>query len=534
MDFKILEHKEILGHDGNKLHLYKIIFNGQKIWINPSKFDKGLMEVKGQIITIKESLEVYYYIEDRINKNGKFKVLLPKPNGSSEIVSEPAVAYKTSPKISDKSDNIEKYFLKLKDRDKLYNVNESADDSKKINIIPKSSKTDFIKEILSRKQVSHQNLKRIIELGAIGGVEELMKEIDTIKSRLEAVKIDSNKSEKRDKQKFHDPPLVGKLLSKFRYDNNLKWNCHTWDNIEFESMDGYFSAVQNHYKEFSKLTSYCPDLYWKLIYPFIFQKKLSVSKNGEHIPYRWGQYDLKVGWQYPIDLVKNWTEKNYFNQPKAYRMLPFEMEIPKELCPTDRINQKTIKYFGEVTELFKKEIEFRTNELYYAVDKLVKQELSDFNVLQDDLAHLKNKEFYTYTSKVLDGLRAIFQMIKTRSEFPTVRIGINLSESDLNIEIIHVDSFDNKTLNHNHKLLQSNSGQYGGDLGKAVAAFYSLCDFEIESVFKDNQGKKLSAGIKFLYDTDNKTCSSPKIEENLKHDILGFKYRLIFPLQKQE
>jgi len=394
------------------------------------------------------------------------------------------------------------------------------------------SKIEFIADILRDKRLNGELRRRVVDIA----FSEIKLKGTDLHSFDEHDPGGTPEIKEGTKKLKHDPIFVSKLLSKFRYDNIMKWTSHSWDTIEFNSMDDYFEGIQSHYSEYILLTQYCPNLYWELIFPFIFQKKLTTKKNsnGETNPFKWGINDLKMGWQYPQDLMKSWCEINFFNQPKKFRKLPFEMEIPKELRPENRINDISIKYFGEIADLFKKEIEFRENALYYSVKKLVKLELSDFVISQNDLDQLKNKEFYTYTTKVIDGIRAIFQMIKTRSEFLEIQIRVIIIEAFLTIEIVHINSFDYKTLDNKHKLLQGNSGKYGGDLGKVVSALHSLCGFEIESVFKDDRGNKIPSKVKFLYNSSNKICSFPIVERNLKHPVSGFTYRLIFPLHTQK
>ncbi|NLX66483.1 MAG: RNA-directed DNA polymerase [Bacteroidales bacterium] len=340
-----------------------------------------------------------------------------------------------------------------------------------------------------------------------------------------------------EKEVLHDPTFVVNQLKKFTSDPILKWTTHFWDIPQETDSDGHslrgiedhFTAVNSRFDEFVVIKKYNNNLWWKVIYPFIFQNKLS-EKNNTEIPFKWGEYDLKVGWQYP-KLITEWTKNNYDNLPPALKKTPFEMPIPKEFI-TDGANRKyqelfgkEIRYFGDIIQLFKREIEFReeTKDFYYEVKSLAKQEISEFSV--NGLESLKEFFFFTYTAPVLKAIRRIFRMIQTRTEHREVIIECKkfTDLSFIELRIIHKNSVSNRDSEDNKITNPS------GDLLEVVKNLISICDFEIESSFKDGKFRitYLSPDTKVI--KHNNQYHLRPLKQSLD-SIYGFTYVLKFPI----
>jgi hypothetical protein len=339
---------------------------------------------------------------------------------------------------------------------------------------------------------------------------------------------------------FHNPGELNKLLSNFTRDPILKWTTHSWDvliinpfregeNSSF-TINDYFKAIEDRFKEYIKIKNYCSDLWWKAIYPFIFQNKVSKNNDGKEIPYQWGEYGIKIGWQYP-DVLKKWAEKNYDSQPNASRKTPFEMEVTKDFLSDAALKRykelfgKEIKYFGDIVELFKREIQFReeSKDLYYEILEIKKQELIEFNV--SGLEKLKDFSFYTYVPNVLKAIRRIFRMIQKRTEFPDIEIICSQSGNLIELRIVHIDSFPSK------KSSDDKFQNPSGDLIELIKKLISLCDFEIESKFSDGNFR-----ISYLYDNvEIKKVEEGKLILSPQKHILntvpkGFTFILKFPI----
>lgn len=409
----------------------------------------------------------------------------------------------------------------------------------------------FIKDYFSDKghvKKGKPNLANVIK----GKLEFLKmvkgREDDTyirLKERFDKLVINHspNKTEKTNTNKLlrpsdekdivHDPEFVVNKLKLFTSDPIMKWTTHFWDILSetdsgnFRSTEDYFDSIKARFDDFVKLQKYNKNLWWKVIYPFIFQNKLS-KKDSREIPYEWGEYDIKIGWQYP-GIIKDWTVENYDKKTSATKKTPFEMPISPEHI-TEEANQKyrelfgkEIRYFGDVVELFKREIEFReeTQDFYFEVKSLARQELGEFHI--KGLETLKHLSFFTYTSAVLKSIRRIFRMIQTRTEHREVIIeGKKLRDlNHIELRIIHKNSVSFKNSNHN-KLTRPS-----GDLLEVIKNLISVCDFEIESKFIDGNYKIIYLGEsnKITYINNQLEVSPTK---QLLSDVQGFTYILKF------
>lgn len=333
---------------------------------------------------------------------------------------------------------------------------------------------------------------------------------------------------------LHDPKLVIDKLNQFTSDPIMKWLTHFWDipsNInpeENNSTENYINAVNSRYEEFFKLQKYKTNLWWKVIYPFVFQKKLSTNKEGELIPFKWGQYDIKIGWQYPDDVIK-WTKENYDNKSTASKKTPFEMHISDEYITKDahkkykNLYGKEIKYFGDVVNMFKREIAFReeTRDFYNEIKDLVCMELREFEV--KGLEYLKDKSFTVYTEPVLKAIRRIFRMIQVRTENKNVEITCEqLSNKDrIVLTITHVGSCPLKSSEHEKFLSPS------GDLEAVIKDLISICDLEIAANFTDGDFmlKYLYPNVELSHENNRLHIAEIK-KENCK--VKGFTYILKF------
>jgi RNA-directed DNA polymerase len=397
-----------------------------------------------------------------------------------------------------------------------------------------SGKLEFLKMVKGVENRTYIGLKNRIDwLNKILSSGKTETNI-TIKVNQNSEELDTSHEHKFNNIK-HDPQFVINKLKQFTYDPIMKWTTHFWDipteNIDKHSLRGiedHLKAINSRYNEFVALQKYNKNLWWDVIYPFIFQKKLSKVDSHEEIPFKWGKYGLKIGWQYP-GIVKDWTVVNYDKKTSATKKTPFEMPILPEHI-TEEANQKyrelfgkEIRYFGDVVELFKREIEFReeTQDFYFEVKSLARQELGEFHI--KGLETLKHLSFFTFTSAVLKSIRRIFRMIQTRTEHREVVIeGKKLNDlNHIELRIIHKNSVSYKNSNHN-KLTRPS-----GDLLEVIKNLISVCDFEIESKFNDGNYKIIYLGEsnKITY-INNQLEVSPTMQ--LLSDVQGFTYILKF------
>ncbi len=334
---------------------------------------------------------------------------------------------------------------------------------------------------------------------------------------------------KQIKKKYHNPEKVLEWLKLFTLGySSIKFSTHIWDEKDlFPTYNNFIEKVNNEFtdKRFSLLQNYSANLYWEKLYPFLFQQKLTSLEQSGKKAFGWGQHQIKIGWQYP-GIIKEWCAENY-DEKGIHSQHPFSMEIPDDLKPSVTIHGKTIKTFEDAANLFKKEIEFRDNDLYIGVKIAVKKEVGNFIVDEELLNSLRGCSFYTNTEYILKAVTRILRMIRSRPESQKIQITCHYDESlkEYQLEITHINSFSDKELSHPKIALSEDSG----DLIFLRTILQSLCDFSIESRFKDSQGEFTSCRIDYLYKGVDENKWKPKINF-INETPQGFKFLLKFPV----
>lgn len=386
------------------------------------------------------------------------------------------------------------------------------------------NKNNFIKELLEDKKINQNQRERIFELAS--------REFSIEGSREERVeKIEEmlfNKKNTKSKKK-HNPKEVVKKLKLFTLDNStLKYSTHLWDEGGlFLSFEDFTKRLDNELVKYKihELQYYNSDLYWNKLYPFLFQKELTEIQKKGATTFGWGQHKILLGWQYP-DIIKNWCVENYDNKGNN-ASLPFSMRLPDEFRPQKTILGKTIVSFEDVVNIFKKEIEFRDNDLFVAVKGALRKEMSDYEINDNDLESLKGCSFYSNTEYVIKAIIRIFWMIKSRSASRKIKISCKYIDNSnvYDFEIIHVNSFSDKEIAHPKLMLKEETG----DLSILRTTLQSLCDFSITSRFKDTNNDFINAKIEYLYYGVDQKNWEPKIRK-ITEPITGFKFNLKFPV----
>ena len=325
---------------------------------------------------------------------------------------------------------------------------------------------------------------------------------------------------------IHCPREIVNFLKLFSNKSSaLKYTTHTWD----ISSDGSFSYAS--YKEFIEqckkdfyekyryegnknyIYRYNQTLYY-LIQDFLFREEDNEKYKG------WGRFHIKIGYCYPKGELERWMDENPGKQPGSMPLSIF----PKELRPI--VNKKVLGNFEEVGSLFKKEIQFRGNDLYNDIKKVFGS--ADYEVDPERLETLKGIEFYTSTWSFKTALEIVKQNVAARSsEHNKVEIWAevhdekNESEKYVDIFIDQLGSFSDKNVNDDKLMLRNGMGQIS-DIKKWLV---SLCDFHVESRFMI-KGKKSFARIDYLKDTD--ITKEPEVSNIDNSD--GFKYCFRFYL----
>ncbi|NJC27025.1 hypothetical protein [Neolewinella antarctica] len=331
------------------------------------------------------------------------------------------------------------------------------------------------------------------------------------------------------KKRKHDPKKVLGWLQLFTKNNSaLKYSTHIWDQTGLYQTYGDFVEALN--KDLSNnqvydMQNYSSDLYWEKIFPFLIQKELTKLQKdlSNNKKYGWGTYEMAIGWQYD-KIIEDWCKKNFDNKGGAAQS-PFTMKLPEDARPEKSILGTTIDKFENAVYLFKKEIEFRDSDLYLGIKRLVRKKLSGYEV--KSFISLQECSFYTNTEYVLKAVERIFDMIRARPASASVDVSCKLqsSSNEYILKIRHADSFANKSILDPKLTLEYDSG----DMSILRTILLSLCDFSVESKFKDDNGEDINAELKILYNgvEDNEWRVIPNI---LQAPVLGFTYILKFPV----
>ena len=372
---------------------------------------------------------------------------------------------------------------------------------------------DFVTEERLKDFVTIDKLKEIIASHSSSDVEKKKGSADS-----------QNKNELG--STMHSPKEIVNFLKLFSNSSSaLKYTTHTWDktsdgSFAYSSYDDFMKqCAEDFYEKYrdedkNNRIYKCNQPLYFTIQNFLFRKEDNEKYKG------WGQHHIKIGYSYPPNVLKEWMDENPGKQPGS---MPLSI-LPKELRPT--VKKKVLGNFDEIGLLFKKEIQFRGNDLYNDVKRIFTS--TEFEVNAQKLETLQGIEFYTCTGLFKSALSIVKDNITARSsEYNKVEIYAeihdenNESEKYVDICIDQLESFSDKNINDDKLMLKDGIGQIA-DIKKRLI---SLCDFYVESRFKI-KGKKSFARIDYLKGTD----ISAKPEVTSIQECDGFKYCFRFYL----
>jgi RNA-directed DNA polymerase len=388
----------------------------------------------------------------------------------------------------------------------------------------------FISDLLNHPTISKTERVAVIELWDI----EIQKKLKRIEEKITTLRGNSIKPEgvlKASDNKnllSHDPSAVTNFLNKFKDNTALKWTTHLWDNLKYNSIESFINEI-NEDKSYLSLFNHNRDLL-NLIKYFIYTPTTPIENN---IPqYGWSSKlsEMKFGWQFPNNLLIDWCKINYDNKDINSRKSPFKFIIPRELRPKNKVKGFEVKYFEDVVNVFKTEIQFRDNYLENEILKL-QNRMKDFEF--SGLESLRNLDFYTYTSAVLASIETILLMIRKYETANLVQFKSKIDAQYLNLTITQPNSFPSKLLNlENTKLF------IGGELNAIAANLFSLADFSISTKFTTIDNQLIDGELKILHQesiaewVNSSTInlvSNPIFEKN-QSESTGFTYNITFKL----
>jgi len=265
--------------------------------------------------------------------------------------------------------------------------------------------------------------------------------------------------------KGHKPQKLIKLLSNFTLDKPLKYSTHYWDfNLknEYNNFDGFMEAVEINFNTIKDdLKRLSPNLYQK-IYTFLFE----VNPKDD---YSWCSVaDINIGWS-SIDGLRE-----HCNSGKK----PSEFKLPNVI----EIENRDITTFKEIIELFKQEIEIRSEfnnleDIFEAQYDNIDEDF-DYDPFQSKL----KKQFYTDRESFLNAINIIFIEMNKRKTYPNIEVYTKeLEDRSIEISIKQVNSIMDKSPQELLKKIEDG----GGDLGNIKKLLSNLCDWSIEGSYED-------------------------------------------------
>lgn len=404
-------------------------------------------------------------------------------------------------------------------------------------------KYDFIQEILESKKLSPAQRERVLllalqELKSENNKdEELIKRVEEIEGKLNEIKsinfpynelaTHDNNSQNKKNELTHNPRLVSQYLTKFKENTALKWATHIWDEKKYDTIDLFIQDI-NADKGYNELFNVQRDLY-NLLDKFLYNPKVDLNENG--VPrFGWPNlHDMKIGWQFPNNLLINWCKENFDNKDETEIKYPFQYNLPKELKPQKKIKDIIVTTFENVVDIFKTEIQFRENYFYKELKKR-NNKMADYEF--EGVENFKNLDFYTYTNGFLSAIDTLLAEIRKNETEKKILFSYEMQENELIIDITHTNSFPTRQLNTNN-LVQF----LGGGMNAISGSIFSLCDFSIISKFIDEKDNEIHGELSIVYDgikgkisgKEISIIGTPKLQAYDK-EINGFTYRFKFYL----
>jgi hypothetical protein len=354
--------------------------------------------------------------------------------------------------------------------------------------------------------------------------KELLRRIEHIEDLVKTPNTSGNNTAAN--EVIHDPSKIKEFLYKFKANTVFKWSSHSWDEKKFETIKDFIQELNKNKKEVNILFKYNRNLYNLLIY-FLYIPKNKDASND--LKFGWPNLNkMKFGWQFPNNLLIDWCQVNFDNKNEYEIKKPFQFILPQYLRPGERIKDKEIKYFQDVVDVFKTEIQFRENYLYYEIQKL-SNTMKDYEFY--GIEELKFLDFYTYTPGILKAISQILDLVKNNETATKILFSYKKIEDKLIFTIHQRNSYSLKSLDINNleKFI-------GGELNAITEDLFSLADFSIISKFKceskyiNGELKILYPGVKGMAKGKNINLIDKPLFEELGEEVDGFTYKMIFTI----
>lgn len=357
--------------------------------------------------------------------------------------------------------------------------------------------TRFLNYLFSNKHLTREQRRAISQLLVRDIPNEIEQEPDVVNSDGEVVP----------NAKMHDVKPVSDFLHLFTEKEALKYTTHTWDRLStgkfcFDNYEKFKSQYETILKKHN-IYQYHKGL-GMLVRNFLI---------NEDPTYSWSEHHIKIGYN---KYVEQWMNDNPDEQPMAMPLKAF----PTDLKPGP-INRSSLSSFGDVVEIFKHCIEFRDNDLYLMVKKVFNKK--DFTIDKEKLESLKGIVFYTHTESIKQALEQIAGNVFSRTGHPNIEISCQIKTGNQRdafvLEILQVGSFSNKPV-LDDKVLGTNED---GTINTIIKKIYNLCDYSVESKFRDKDNNIKDFRINYLVSDQG----MPLFQE-IQSECRGYKTILTF------
>lgn len=287
----------------------------------------------------------------------------------------------------------------------------------------------------------------------------------TVKQELTAADIATPSiKEMINKTQNTNPQELVKILSNFT-NKPMKFTTHTWDFGSLESAFGTFDeameAVKKQFDGIDKELEVLSFSLHKKITLFLFNVNPTTEDS-------WcSKADINIGWL-SLDGLREHCDngKNAFDFPLKEKTIV--------------IDNNELNTFGDIINLFKQEIEVRTDfnnlEQIFSNEKKKLGRGFKLNLVDAKL----QRQFYTDTQSFSFAIEKIFAEIKKRKEYSNIEVSTReFEDRSLEIKIIQIGSNVDKSAKTLIDEVQS------GDFADIKEALTNLCDWSIESICED-------------------------------------------------
>ena len=389
-------------------------------------------------------------------------------------------------------------------------------------------KNSFMFAVLNNPSLTQKERERVISLITRDIEQDLMAQTqrlirEEIKQKSGAKEDKSNGDHARQEAWIHDPRKVCDFLNKFTSDPILRNVFHSWDPSAVKDYDDFIFKIKECLtkdKTFRDLYHYNIGLNYTLR-EFILnngKKEFSIPKE-----------DIRIGLQYPPDVIKAWMGNNKKNKLAEMPMSAF----PVEYRPKGTYGGREIANMNGLIEYVKHIIEFRD----FDFEAMIYDQFTNPDFTPSIDGSVQGISFYAYTSMVKGFLVTVLDNIRRRilngapnkvSVF-TKELGKNTFE----LHILHEGSFADKDINDGKLLYSGDVASWRLWQGGQYNSLVSVCDYAVQSRFYSDDGSHSLKPyrIDYLYPGihGNSSDDIPEPRKSLmEEDAKGFEYIMTF------